>query len=86
MPMTIGGAAKSSPTEGGQRKQPGQWQPWGIPGPFSLIWRGGRLVWQVGGPDLVVAVFIAGLLLQSAWSIVNDARRDLRDLREVLDK
>jgi hypothetical protein len=38
--MTIGGAAKSSPTEGGQRKQPGQWQPWGIPGPFSLIWRG----------------------------------------------
>ena len=29
-------------------------------------------------PDLVVAVAIAGLFMQSAWSIVRDARRDLR--------
>jgi Co/Zn/Cd efflux system component len=29
-------------------------------------------------PDLVVAVAIAALFLQSAWSIVSDARRDLR--------
>ena len=30
-------------------------------------------------PDLVVAVAIAGLFLHSAWAIVRDARRDLRD-------
>jgi Co/Zn/Cd efflux system component len=30
-------------------------------------------------PDLVVAFFIAGLFLQSAWSIIVDARHDLRD-------
>ena len=29
-------------------------------------------------PDLVVAVVIAGLFLHSAWSIVRDAREDLR--------
>jgi Co/Zn/Cd efflux system component/copper chaperone CopZ len=29
-------------------------------------------------PDLVVAFFIAGLFLQSAWSIIGDARTDLR--------
>lgn len=37
------------------------------------------LVWWTGTPwpDLVVAVVIAGLFLQSAWSIIRDARRDL---------
>lgn len=30
-------------------------------------------------PDLVVAVVIAGLFLQSSWSIVRDARSDLRE-------
>ena len=30
-------------------------------------------------PDLVVAVAIAGLFLQSAWSIVRDALGDLRE-------
>lgn len=30
-------------------------------------------------PDLVVAVAIAGLFLQSSWSIVRDARGDLRE-------
>lgn len=39
------------------------------------------LVWWTGGPwpDLVVAVVIAGLFLQSAWSIIRDARRDLAE-------
>lgn len=32
-------------------------------------------------PDLVVAVVIAGLFLHSAWSIVRDARGDLREAR-----
>lgn len=30
-------------------------------------------------PDLVVAAVIAGLFLQSSWSIMKDARRDLRE-------
>jgi Co/Zn/Cd efflux system component len=29
-------------------------------------------------PDLVVAAAIAGLFLQSSWSIIQDAQRDLR--------
>ncbi|MET0398857.1 MAG: cation diffusion facilitator family transporter [Longimicrobiaceae bacterium] len=33
-------------------------------------------------PDLVVAVVIAGLFLQSSWSIVRDARSDLREAAE----
>jgi cation diffusion facilitator family transporter len=40
----------------------------------AVAWSGAR--W----PDLVVAVVIAGVFLQSAWSIVQDAWRDLRDL------
>lgn len=39
-----------------------------------VAWSGTR--W----PDLVVAVVIATLFLQSSWSIVKDARRDLHDL------
>ncbi|PWC26768.1 cation diffusion facilitator family transporter [Teichococcus aestuarii] len=37
------------------------------------------LVWWTGTawPDLVVAVVIAGLFLQSAWSIIRDAQADL---------
>lgn len=31
-------------------------------------------------PDLVVAVVIAGLFLQSSWTIVRDARGDLREV------
>lgn len=30
-------------------------------------------------PDLVAAVIIASLFLQSSWSIIKDARRDLKD-------
>jgi Co/Zn/Cd efflux system component/copper chaperone CopZ len=39
------------------------------------------LVWWIATPwpDLVVAVVIAGLFLQSSWSIVRDARRDLAE-------
>jgi Co/Zn/Cd efflux system component/copper chaperone CopZ len=39
------------------------------------------LVWWTGTPwpDLAVAAVIAGLFLQSAWSIVRDARRDLAE-------
>jgi Co/Zn/Cd efflux system component/copper chaperone CopZ len=38
------------------------------------------LVWLTGTawPDLAVAAVIAGLFLQSSWSIVRDARADLR--------
>ena len=38
------------------------------------------LVWWTGTPwpDLAVAFVIAGLFLQSAWSIIRDARADLR--------
>lgn len=40
------------------------------------------LVWLTATPwpDLVVAFIIAGLFLQSAWSIIRDARRDLRQV------
>lgn len=34
-------------------------------------------------PDLLVAVIIAGLFLQSAWSIVRDAHVDLREARTL---
>jgi Co/Zn/Cd efflux system component/copper chaperone CopZ len=39
------------------------------------------LVWLLSSPwpDLVVAIVIAGLFLQSSWSIVRDARADLRE-------
>lgn len=38
------------------------------------------LVWWTGTPwpDLAVAVVVAGLFLSSAWSIIRDARADLR--------
>jgi Co/Zn/Cd efflux system component len=38
------------------------------------------LVWWTATPwpDLVVAIIIAGLFLHSSWSIIRDARADLR--------
>lgn len=33
-------------------------------------------------PDLVVAIVIAGLFLHASWTIVRDARQDLRDARQ----
>ncbi len=43
------------------------------------------LVWWTGTPwpDLAVAVVIAGLFLQSAWSIIRDALGDLRGAAHV---
>jgi len=43
------------------------------------------LVWWTGTPwpDLVVAAVIAALFLQSAWSIIADARADLRQAKRV---
>jgi Co/Zn/Cd efflux system component len=40
------------------------------------------LVWLTGTawPDLAVAAVIAGLFLQSSWSIVRDARANLREV------
>lgn len=37
------------------------------------------VVWWLDSawPDLVVAFIIAGLFLQSAWTIIHDARSDL---------
>ena len=40
-----------------------------------MTWTG--TVW----PDLVVALVIAGLFLHSSWSIIRDARADLREAR-----
>ena len=41
---------------------------------------GAVLVWALGSPwpDLLVAFAVAGLFLQSAWSIIRDARSDLK--------
>lgn len=41
------------------------------------------LVWALNSPwpDLIVAFGVAGLFLQSAWSIIRDARSDLKTAR-----
>lgn len=41
------------------------------------------LVWWTATPwpDLVVALIVAGLFLQSSWSIIRDARTDLRNAK-----
>ncbi len=43
------------------------------------------LVWWLNNPwpDLLVAFAVAGLFLQSAWSIIRDARQDLSQARRV---
>lgn len=43
------------------------------------------LVWWTGTPwpDLAVAAVIAALFLQSAWSIISDARADLKQAKDV---
>lgn len=42
------------------------------------------VVWWTGSqwPDLIVAFAVAGLFLQSAWSIIRDARMDLKATKE----
>lgn len=47
-------------------------------GNAAVIVAAGLVAWtESPWPDLMVAVIIAGLFLQSAWSIVRDARKDL---------
>ncbi|QFU14735.1 cation diffusion facilitator family transporter [Microvirga thermotolerans] len=48
-------------------------------GNVAVIIAAGLVAWTATPwPDLVVAVVIAGLFLQSSWAIIKDARRDLK--------
>ena len=48
-------------------------------GNLAVVMAAGLVWWTATPwPDLAVAIVIAGLFLQSAWSIVRDARADLR--------
>ena len=48
-------------------------------GNLAVIIAAGLVAWTATPwPDLVVAVVIAGLFLQSSWAIIKDARRDLK--------
>ena len=47
-------------------------------GNIAVIVAAGLVAWTASPwPDLVVALVIAALFLQSAWSIVRDARREM---------
>lgn len=49
-------------------------------GNAAVVVAAGLVAWtNTPWPDLVVAVVIAALFLQSAWAIVRDARSDLRE-------
>lgn len=49
-------------------------------GNLAVVIAAGLVFWtRTPWPDLVVAFVIAGLFLQSAWSIIRHARADLRD-------
>lgn len=49
-------------------------------GNAAVVVAAGLVAWTASPwPDLVVAVVIAGLFLQSSWSIIRDARSDLRE-------
>ncbi len=51
-------------------------------GNLAVVIAAGLVAWtSTPWPDLVVAVVIAGLFLHSSWSIVRDARADLRQAR-----
>lgn len=51
-------------------------------GNVAVVVAAGLVAWtNTAWPDLVVAVIIAGLFLQSSWSIVRHARADLREAR-----
>lgn len=48
-------------------------------GNLAVVIAAGFVAWtKTPWPDLVVAIVIAGLFLQSSWSIVRDARSDLQ--------
>jgi Co/Zn/Cd efflux system component len=49
-------------------------------GNLAVVIAAGLVAWSdTEWPDVVVAFAIAGLFLHSAWAIIADARRDLRD-------
>ena len=49
-------------------------------GTAAVVVAAGLVAWTASPwPDLVVAVVIAGLFLQSSWSIIRDARSDLNE-------
>ncbi|WP_303674745.1 cation diffusion facilitator family transporter [Vampirovibrio chlorellavorus] len=49
-------------------------------GNLAVVIAAGLVAWtHTPWPDLVVAAVVAGLFLQSSWSIVRDARNDLRE-------
>ncbi|WAP71398.1 MULTISPECIES: cation transporter [Aurantimonadaceae] len=49
-------------------------------GNAAVVVAAGLVAWTASPwPDLGVAVIIAGLFLQSSWSIIRDARSDLRE-------
>lgn len=49
-------------------------------GNLAVVIAAGLVAWtSTPWPDLAVAVVIAGLFLQSSWSIVRDAQADLRE-------
>ena len=51
-------------------------------GNVAVIAAAGLVAWtQTAWPDLAVAVVIAGLFLQSSWSILRDAREDIAKAR-----
>lgn len=51
-------------------------------GNLAVVVAAGLVAWTgTPWPDLVVAVVIAGLFLQSSWAIVRDARADLGEAR-----
>lgn len=52
-------------------------------GNLAVIAAAGAVAWTPAPwPDLVVASVIGGLVLQSSWAIVHDARVDLHEARE----
>ena len=53
-------------------------------GNLAVVVAAGLVTWtDTAWPDFVVALVIAGLFLQSSWSIITDARRDLHDVSTV---
>jgi len=53
-------------------------------GNLAVVIAAGLVAWtQTPWPDLVVAVIIAGLFLQSSYAIIRDARGDLRTTRQT---
>lgn len=53
-------------------------------GNLAVVAAAGLVAWTgTRWPDLVVAAVVAALFLQSSWSIVRDARKELRQVRQT---